>query len=648
MDLDVKTALLTGFSRLAARSNLSGVTITDDDLSLNGSATGPTLPLVQYGLSMSGAEMGHNAAGVPGTVNSQYTYNPISWYGFARSNGLRHFRIPFLAERAAVKLDELMTHVAQVLAVADDITVTLDMHNYSRRFIDGVEQQLGAGWTNSAYAAEWVAIASHATVKNNPRVSFDLMNEPHDLSGYANDRAAAAATEASHQAAVTALRAAGITNELKVEPYSWAATRRVAELHPSWWIDDPLKRTILSCHLYFDYSGEYANSYEQEEANARADGYPSMREQSGIASFVSWVNAQADLPAAELGEIGWPVGNAWAALADWTLDQVDASPKPIGWTYWGMNNWWDASGAGNMMLFTFAGPGSDLTGRRQQVDVLDVHQNIGLPKSVIPTPPTFTSSSYTIPYSVGVTYTANGATKQPGTYVQPGQVTVAATPRTYKYAIGQNTASSWMATLADTTIATNLAANPRAVQSGAQGWGGAIQWNSASISWLTGQTGWADGTTTAVSVAATATNGSSGNYVDFTTQDAAILAGVADGASVPVTIQGSRSIGTTLVIAVSWLNNSGVEIAENVGPDVTVAAGEKRTLTISAPKPSGASRFSVHMRAPSVQAGEVVTATNVCVGSSTFFDGSTVSTAGVTYSWTGTPNRSTSIKTTTA
>ena len=101
MDLDVKTALLTGFSRLAARSNLSGVTITDDDLALNGSATGPTLPLVQYGLSMSGAEMGHNAAGVPGTVNSQYTYNPISWYGFARSNGLRHFRIPFLAERAA-------------------------------------------------------------------------------------------------------------------------------------------------------------------------------------------------------------------------------------------------------------------------------------------------------------------------------------------------------------------------------------------------------------------------------------------------------------------------------------------------------------------------------------------------------------------
>ena len=133
----------------------------------------------------------------------------------------------------------------------------------------------------------------------------------------------------------------------------------------------------------------------------------------------------------------------------------------------------------------------------------------------------------------------------------------------------------------------------------------------------------------------------------FTTQDAAILAGVADGASVPMTVQGSRSIGTTLVIAVSWLNNSGVEIAENVGPDVTVAAGEKRTLTISAPKPSGASRFSVHMRAPSAQAGEVVTATNVCVGSSTFFDGSTVSTAGVTYSWTGTPNRSTSIKTTT-
>ena len=192
------------------------------------------------------------------------------------------------------------------------------------------------------------------------------------------------------------------------------------------------------------------------------------------------------------------------------------------------------------------------------------------------------------------------------------------------------------------TTITNLVQNPRAVSTGASMLYTNIAWSSTTKQWLTGQTGWANNTSTALAYTSAAANASSGNLISFITQDSASLTGYATGATVPVTIQGSRSQGGSLQLCMSWLDSNGLEISEDMPSAVTVAAGEKRTLTHNATKPSGAVRFDLQMRAPSAKAGEQVAATNFCVGSSTYFDGSTPDTASMTYAWTGTADASTS------
>lgn len=198
------------------------------------------------------------------------------------------------------------------------------------------------------------------------------------------------------------------------------------------------------------------------------------------------------------------------------------------------------------------------------------------------------------------------------------------------------------------TTITNLVQNPRAVSTGASMLYTNIAWSSTTKQWLTGQTGWANNTSTALAYTSAAANASSGNLISFITQDSASLTGYATGATVPVTIQGSRSQGGSLQLCMSWLDSNGLEISEDMPSAVTVAAGEKRTLTHNATKPSGAVRFDLQMRAPSAKAGEQVAATNFCVGSSTYFDGSTPDTASMTYAWTGTADASTSTRTETS
>ncbi|PPR05528.1 hypothetical protein CVT24_003271 [Panaeolus cyanescens] len=125
--------------------------------------------------------------------------------------------------------------------------VILDLHNYARWNGQIIAQ---GGPSNDQYASIWSQIA--AKYKNNPKIIFGIMNEPHDLqsvSTWVN----------SVQVAVNAIRSAGATQQYILIPgSSWSS----AEAFPNeagpmlLKVTDPAGGTsklIFDVHKYLDY-----------------------------------------------------------------------------------------------------------------------------------------------------------------------------------------------------------------------------------------------------------------------------------------------------------------------------------------------------------------------------------------------------------
>ncbi|MGA9334425.1 MAG: cellulase family glycosylhydrolase [Rudaea sp.] len=197
----------------------------------------------------------------------------------------------------------------------------------------------------AAFADFWGKMA--ALFKDNPRVSFGLINEPNNMSTMTWFAAA--------QLAITAIRDAGSTQRIYVPGngyttasawtanyYDTAATQRS---NAYGWLNangvgaplaDPLNNIVIEVHTYLDA--------DQCACGANPDEITSITAaRTQIAVTLDWATANGYQM--YLGEIGMYAGNASAAAA-WAdyIDYFNSNAGPfVGFTWWagGMPDWWN-------------------------------------------------------------------------------------------------------------------------------------------------------------------------------------------------------------------------------------------------------------------------------------------------------------------
>lgn len=499
---------------------------------------------------------------LPGKAGVDYQEPAIEQYRGMYAHGIKLFRIGSVPSRTrGALLDEYMAHVAKVLAIAPDVTVVLDpMHCYGVDSTDSTTAKiLGAGWSVADFAAQWATICQHPTFKANPRiVALDLLNEPNiDTMTGMSDAAIIALMPQAWQAAITAIRNTGYTGWLLCQPSHYAKAMDVNITIPSWSISDPLVRSAVCLHYYFDDSGHYQKTYAEHAGDIIKQGYASVADKTDytLTMIQRWRAAHPEVPV-WLGEVGWGIGPEWDADGRDLLSRLNALGIP--WVYDSLapNAVWQTATPGAMEPFRTSA--TTLTG----TSPLDVARDQGRAIADLAGGSVFRS-------------------RHPLAWPKAG----------------------W-----------NAVHNPRAVAGGAA-IGGLAGWGNVAPTYLTGQTGWANGTTTAARVTVASANTGLGNGVKVSAPISTDV--VATGETVTASAQIRRSKAGTVQLQIDWLDDRDVAIA---GSDVTVgatnaAAGAIVSLSgVSKPRPAGARKARLSVLATAAGAGETVEATNLAVG----------------------------------
>ncbi|WP_379771536.1 glycoside hydrolase family 5 protein [Flaviflagellibacter deserti] len=300
------------------------------------------------GVNLSGAEFKDikqtSTTATPfGRLNKDYAWpDPLVLKGW-QDRGVTVVRLPFRWERVQPDLrgDVSLDHIAKLVEVASRGTtvVILDMHNYGNRWVstpDGVKQAQIDGpsglVTRDDYADVWRKIAER--FKDYPLVQFDLMNEPHDL------KSADAATEAEilrrmYQAAIDAIRGAGATNSIHIEPPNWAKSGALVSSFSDAALSlrDPADNLIFQVHQYVD-KGE--KGILPDAANGDVDAG-----RRKIEAATEWARKHRKI--LFLGEFGIPNASSSSGLtaASRMIDHVQGNPDVwLGWTAWGGGKAW--------------------------------------------------------------------------------------------------------------------------------------------------------------------------------------------------------------------------------------------------------------------------------------------------------------------
>ncbi len=292
--------------------------------------------LVDYtGVNLSGAEFGESQ--LPGSYGSHYIYPNAAEIDYYVDKGMNLFRIPFRWERLQRTLSAPLdaTELARLDAVvafatASGAHVILDPHNYARYQGNLVGSP---SVPYSAFADFWSRLA--AKYKNNPRVMFGLMNEPHSMP---TEQWVVAAN-----AAIAAIRAAGAGNLILVPGNAWTGAHSWSD---SWYgtanavamqsIVDPADNFAFEVHQYLD---------GDSSGTSAAVASPTIGSQR-LASFTQWLRAHGykgllgefAVASSSIGSGGSQIGDE--ALHD-MLGHLDANDDVwLGWTWWAGGPWW--------------------------------------------------------------------------------------------------------------------------------------------------------------------------------------------------------------------------------------------------------------------------------------------------------------------
>ncbi len=283
----------------------------------------------QYvGVNLAGAEF--NAKRKPGKIGKHYAYPSRRDFDYFLGYGFTTFRVPFLWERLQPKLDggfrpvELKAIDRTVAyATGKGATIILDPHNYARYY----RHDIGSDEVPiSAFARFWGKFADR--YKDNPRVIFGLMNEPHRIRADLWRRAV--------DAAIAAIRATGARNLILVPgtrwtgAHSWQSPHRgISNAQAFRSLTDPGGNFAFEVHQYFDKNYSGTKKFCSKGAAALA----------AMERMTKWLRDTRNR--GFLGEFGVADSDTCLRALDAVLRHMKENRDVwIGWTYWAAGGWW--------------------------------------------------------------------------------------------------------------------------------------------------------------------------------------------------------------------------------------------------------------------------------------------------------------------
>jgi endoglucanase len=289
----------------------------------------PAAKLEWRGVSLSSAEWGEK--NLPGVYDKDYIYPSVASTAYFQAKGMNLMRISFRWERLQPKLmgEFDAQELARLQAFVDGTTarglsVLLNPHNYAAYH----EKRVGTPEVPiAAFADFWRRLALQ--FKNNPRVLFGLVNEPHSLPTETWADAA--------QAAVNAIRATGASQIITVPgngytgAWSWhigtwygTANAEVMDR-----VRDPADRMLFEVHQYFDKDG----------SGSKPDCISPTIGVERLARFTEWLRQHKRR--ALLAEIGGGDNPVCTAALRGALDHVQANADLwAGWLWWAAGPRW--------------------------------------------------------------------------------------------------------------------------------------------------------------------------------------------------------------------------------------------------------------------------------------------------------------------
>lgn len=279
------------------------------------------------GINLSGAEFG---SAIPGTFGADYTFPTPSEVDYFMGKGMNTFRVGFKWERLQPtargafdatylgRLDSIVTY-----ATNKGATVILNPHNFARYYGSTVGS---SNVPNEVFADLWSKLATKYA--GNPRVLFNLVNEPHDI-----------VTEtwvSGANAAISAIRSAGARQMIIVPGNAWTGAHSwtsssygtpnsVAMLD----IRDPSDNVVFEVHQYLD----------PDSSGGSGACVSTTIGKERLLKFVQWLRDNG-----KKGFVGEFAGGdnttCNTAVTDMLAYMHASSDVLVGWLWWAGGPWW--------------------------------------------------------------------------------------------------------------------------------------------------------------------------------------------------------------------------------------------------------------------------------------------------------------------
>lgn len=281
------------------------------------------------GINLAGLEFGESA--IPGTVNQHYAFPTTNEVDYYMGKGMNIFRLPFLWERLQptgrgpfsaiyfTYIDNFVHYVTNIKGA----TVIIDPHNYARYFHVLVSQK------GPEFVDLWIRLAN--LYKNNSKVIFGLMNEPHTM--LTSDWLYAA------NLAIAGIRQTGATNLILVPGNAWSGAH---SWYDNWYdasgksnaqvmkgVVDPGNNYAFEVHQYMDYNyGGLADTCLSATTGSQM-----------MVAFTTWL--RTNNYKGFLGEFAGGNNQVCNAAVTDLLNYVQSNQDVyLGWTWWAGGPMW--------------------------------------------------------------------------------------------------------------------------------------------------------------------------------------------------------------------------------------------------------------------------------------------------------------------
>ena len=296
-----------------------------------GTTTTTPAAQVMRGVNLAGMEF--TPAALPGVGGQQYAIGQEAQVPYWVAKGMKGFRIPFLWERAQNTpmgaLDPTfmgyLDNVVNAVHNAGGYPI-IDMHNYMRLYVGGTQYIIGE--TSQATAAMfgdvWAKLATR--YKALPRVVFNLMNEPHDVT--------LSTLPGTFNTAIAAIRATGATQLILVAGsfyttgVTWISSGNAAAMVN---ITDSGKNFAFDIHQYLD-----------SDSSGSSDVCVVGSGASRLADFTNWARSHGFR--GFLGEFNFGNNSQCNTEASALLGYMASNSDVwMGWSYFAAGLGWSAT-----------------------------------------------------------------------------------------------------------------------------------------------------------------------------------------------------------------------------------------------------------------------------------------------------------------